>query len=91
MRRIAAERIQMLLERARDEKDERRRKRYVELARRISMRCRVRIPCELKRWICKGCGTYMDADSCRVRVRGGKGLIITTCLKCGRIIRKPIE
>src|SRR5437879_9770800 len=55
---IARERIQVLLEHARTrarEDDKRLARRYVELAGKISMRTKVRIPREDKRFICKNC------------------------------------
>lgn len=66
-------------------------KRYVEIAKRIGMRCRVRVPRELKRCTCKGCGNLLiPGTSCRVRVRSDRGTVITvTCLSCGKLRRYP--
>jgi ribonuclease P protein subunit RPR2 len=64
--------------------------RYVGIARRISMRHRVGIPAELKKKMCKRCGSYLvPGSSSRVRL-DGKNLIIT-CLKCGAIKRYPYK
>ncbi|AFC99529.1 RNase P subunit Rpp21 [Methanocella conradii HZ254] len=64
--------------------------RYVEISRRISMRHRVGIPGELKRKVCKKCGSYLVAgENSRVRL-DGKNVIIT-CLKCGAIKRYPYK
>ncbi|MEL9940122.1 MAG: ribonuclease P protein component 4 [Ignisphaera sp.] len=65
-------------------------KRYGELLIRISMRNRVKIPKEIKRWICKQCHTIMvPGFNARVRTRrDGKVLrVVTKCLSCGWIHR----
>jgi ribonuclease P protein subunit RPR2 len=62
--------------------------RYVDIARRISMRHRVGIPGELKRRVCKGCGSFLvPGNNCRVRLDGNN--ILITCMKCGAIMRYP--
>ncbi|BAI60376.1 ribonuclease P protein component 4 [Methanocella paludicola SANAE] len=62
--------------------------RYADIARRISMRHRVGIPRELKRRVCKGCGSFLvPGDNCRVRLDGNN--IVITCMKCGAIKRYP--
>ncbi|RQW79262.1 MAG: ribonuclease P [Methanothrix sp.] len=61
--------------------------RYVQIARQISTRTRVRMPCHLKRLSCKHCGGYLSASSSRVRLCDG--ILITTCLGCGRQMRRP--
>ncbi|MEA1997785.1 MAG: ribonuclease P, partial [Euryarchaeota archaeon] len=64
--------------------------RYVQLARLIGMRYRVRIPSQLKMRICKGCYTYLiPGKNARVRLRGE--YITTTCLKCGQQMRRPYK
>ncbi|MCJ7506864.1 ribonuclease P [Candidatus Bathyarchaeota archaeon] len=67
-------------------------KRYVEIARRIGMRCRVRIPRELKRFTCKGCGSLLvPGTNCRVRIKPDRGtILIMTCLSCGKLKRYPM-
>ncbi|MDK6028519.1 ribonuclease P protein component 4 [Ignisphaera sp. 4213-co] len=65
-------------------------KRYGELIRRISMRNRIKIPREMRRWICKNCYTIMvPGFNARVRTRrDGKVLrVVTRCLYCGWIHR----
>lgn len=65
-------------------------RRYGELVRRISMRCRVGIPRSIKRWICKNCSVIMVPGlNARIRSRReGKTLrVVTTCLVCGWIHR----
>ncbi|OPY28617.1 MAG: Ribonuclease P protein component 4 [Methanocella sp. PtaU1.Bin125] len=64
--------------------------RYVDIARRISMRHRVSIPGGLKRHVCKECGGYMAPGvNARVRIDGRNVLI--TCLRCGGIKRYPYK
>ncbi len=63
---------------------------YLKLARKISLRVRIKIPKDLKIRYCKRCFTpLIPGKSCRVRVK--KKRIIYTCLNCGKIRRYPIE
>ncbi len=90
---IAAERIQLLLDRAVSVfgKDEELARRYVSLARRIGMRMGVRIPSERKRFLCKECSSpLIPGRNCRVRIRArGSTTVIITCLSCGTLKRYP--
>ncbi len=61
--------------------------RYVQIARQISTRTRVRMPRHLKRLFCRHCGGYLSALSSRVRLCDG--VLITTCLGCGEQMRRP--
>jgi ribonuclease P protein subunit RPR2 len=64
--------------------------RYVDIAKRISMRHRVSIPGQYKKRICKQCGSYlMPGKNSRIRL-DGKNLIIT-CQNCGAIKRYPYK
>lgn len=64
--------------------------RYVDIARRISMRHKVSMPSDLKRSICKQCYGYLvPGSNARVRV-DGKNVVIT-CLRCGGIRRYPYK
>lgn len=63
--------------------------RYVEIARKLSMRYLVPIPKEYKRCFCKNCYIYMlPSVTCRVRIHRRK--IILQCLNCKKISRFPI-
>lgn len=91
VKKIAEERIEILLKLA----DERTKKgdfdlakRYVELARKIAMKCNVRFKKEQKIKVCKKCSTYL-LHSVTSRVRVYKGRVIITCLNCGSIKRYP--
>ncbi len=62
--------------------------RYVDIARRISMRHRVGIPADLKKRVCKECGSFLvPGDNCRIRLDGQN--IVITCLACQAIKRYP--
>lgn len=86
-REIAQERIERLFQLAAEEQHPERSDRYVQLARAISTRMRVRMPGHLKTLICKGCRCYLPAWGYRVRLR--EKVLTTTCLRCGRQTRRP--
>ena len=87
IKKIALERIRILLNRAKI--DKKRSTRYVELARRIAEKCRVKIPKEFKIRICRKCNTFLiPGFNCRVRIK--KSRVIITCLNCGKIKRYPL-
>ncbi|MEX2701663.1 MAG: ribonuclease P protein component 4 [Candidatus Baldrarchaeota archaeon] len=67
--------------------------RYIDLARKIGMRCRVKIPRRLKRRICKHCKSFLiPGVNCRVRLRTNRfPHLVVTCLKCGRQMRYPYK
>lgn len=94
VREIALPRIERLLELAeadaRKTKGKSRSDRYVQLAREIGMRYRVRIPPHLKMRICKWCYAFLiPGKNARVRLRGD--YITTTCLCCGAHMRRPYK
>ena len=89
---IAQERIEYLFELAKNElcSNPEKSQRYVWLARKIGMRHRVSIPAELKRNLCKQCGSLLVAGlNSRRRIKDGN--IIITCLKCGGLKRYPFK
>ncbi len=92
-REIARERIQILFRLAEEEFSNDRKdlaNRYVELARKISTRCNVRIPRELKRRFCRKCLAYLKPGvNARVRIRSEKKYVLVTCLECGNKMRYP--
>ena len=64
--------------------------RYVELARKISMRNLAPIPKKYKRRFCKHCYRYLLPNvTCRVRIHGGK--IIVYCHNCRKYTRIPLK
>ena len=62
--------------------------RYVEIARKIAMKYKIKIPSELKKRFCKNCQTYLrPGTNCRVRTRNGR--IIYYCQNCKKYMRYP--
>lgn len=62
--------------------------RYVTLARKIAMKCKVRIRPEFKRRFCKHCYKFlMPGTNCRVRMNNGK--VVYHCLECKKFMRFP--
>ncbi|NIM45205.1 MAG: hypothetical protein GTO54_06160 [Nitrososphaeria archaeon] len=64
--------------------------RYVELARGLSMKSRVRITKRMKHFICRGCKRVLiPGVTARFRVRTKREKhIAVTCLRCGHIHRR---
>jgi ribonuclease P protein subunit RPR2 len=86
--KIASERINILFAEAKKMfgEDAKLSDRYMQLARKISMKYKVKIPSEFKRQFCKKCGTYLvPGTNCRVRTR--EGHLVYNCLKCKNIMR----
>ena len=58
-------------------------KRYVAIARRISMHYKVRVPDGLKHRICKKCGSFLvPGVNCKVRLSSSHGYLAYLC-ECG--------
>lgn len=88
--KTAKERIAELFRLAEEvfDEDEELADRYIGLARKISMRYKVRIPKELKKRFCKHCYSYLvPGKNCRVRTHEGK--VVYYCMKCGEVMRFP--
>jgi len=89
---IAGERIDLLIEQAdiaalagkMDLAD-----RYVDMARRIGMRYNVRFQLAHKRRFCKACYRYLLPGTTS-RTRMNRGRVVTTCLMCGHVMRRPL-
>jgi len=81
---IALERIKTLFEEAR--KSEKYADRYVELARKIAMKLKVRIPSELRRRFCRHCNSYLRPGK-NSRIRISRGKIVSYCFKCKKYSR----
>jgi len=64
--------------------------RYVELARKISMRHQVSIPKEYKRSFCKHCYVFL-LPNVTSRVRINRGKLIIYCFKCKKYTRIPLK
>ncbi|MCW4032308.1 MAG: ribonuclease P protein component 4 [Candidatus Bathyarchaeota archaeon] len=93
-KKIARERIEILMKLAQKSvhEDPDLAKRYVTLARKIGMKCQLRLPKNLKMFICKGCGNLLvPGTNCRVRLRSDNGSrVVLTCLKCNTVKRFPL-
>jgi len=90
---IAAERIRILFQLA-DETypiNPARAQGYVDLARRIAMRARIRLPTDLRRRVCRRCGAFLvPGATSRTRMRQRREPhVAVTCLKCGSMTRIP--
>lgn len=62
--------------------------RYVFLARKIAMKCRITIPSNLKRRFCKKCHAFLVPGK-NVTVRTHEGKVVYHCHKCKQITRYP--
>ena len=83
----ALKRIKKLFEMA---KGGSRSKRYVDLAKKISTRTRTRIPKDLKRQVCKGCGALLVPGK-GATVRTGKSTQKIKCNECGKTRIFPLK
>jgi ribonuclease P protein subunit RPR2 len=90
-RKIARERIAILMGHAEDEAKKgnvKRTDRYVALAKRIGTRYNVRFPRQLKRKLCKHCDSFLlPSVNCRVRLN--KRTVSIYCYKCEQYTRIP--
>ncbi|MDD5142937.1 ribonuclease P protein component 4 [Methanoregula sp.] len=87
-KKIAKERISALFAQAKQAFPEHpdRSNRYVELARKIAMRQRVRIDRELRRQYCHHCYAFLVPGS-NMRVRVHDGNVVVTCGSCNKKMR----
>jgi len=91
-KQIARERIETLFNEANKifKKNLELANRYVTLARKISMKYKVKIPLEHKRFICKYCYSYLiPGKTLRARVKNKK--LIYYCTNCKKIKRYPFS
>jgi len=94
-RYIARQRIQTLFRLANEtfHEDPSLAQRYVDLARRIAMAARVRLPKEYRRQVCRHCKSFiLPGVNCRVRTRQEREPhVVITCLNCGKKTRIPLR
>jgi len=94
-RQIAKERIKILLDLAIQEArklNEKRAKRYVELARIISKRYNVRLTKQQKEIFCKNCNMpLIPGITSKVWLDPKTKTIVIKCIKCNKIFRKPYK
>ena len=87
---ISRERIGILFSLAEENKENAARSaRYVEHARAISAKQRVRLTQNQKRSFGRSCGAYFVPGK-NLMVRISRGRVIYTCKECGRVYRIPI-
>ncbi|MEM3045610.1 MAG: ribonuclease P protein component 4 [Candidatus Bathyarchaeia archaeon] len=95
MRRVAQERIEILFNLALEthRAEPALAQRYVDLARRIGARAKVRLPTRFRRLVCRRCKSFIvPGSTLRVRVKPGKpGHVALTCLRCGAVRRIPLR
>ena len=93
--RIAIERIKTLFKLAEEifPSDPNLAQRYIELARKIAMRTRLRLPIEMRRRFCRYCNTFLvPGATSRTRIKQHREPhVAITCLKCGETTRIPIR
>lgn len=92
-RRIAAARADRLLALARREAlgpDADLAQRYARLARRVAMRHQAPLSRDQKVQVCRACGAYL-VPGATSRVRLQRHRVVTTCLHCGALRRRPIK
>jgi ribonuclease P protein subunit RPR2 len=92
---IAKERIKLLIANALHEvedDDEKLADDQIRIAKKISMRLRVRLPYEVRQLYCKRCKHFIyPGKSSRIRIgRSRMKAIRITCLKCGHVYRKVL-
>lgn len=63
--------------------------RYAFLVRRLAMRHQAGLPTAARTKVCRGCDGFLGPRTARTRMRHGK--VVTTCLRCQRIRRRPVE
>lgn len=84
---IALERIQILFRQAIElfSKDQALAQRYVDLARKIGMHYKVRLPKKYRWMICKNCKKFLyPGKKCRTRIQQKREPhVVITCLSCG--------
>lgn len=92
IKNTAKERITHLFEQAKKAftKDPALSNRYITIARKLSMKYKVRIPRELKRRFCKHCYRYLvPGENCRIRTKNSK--VVYYCLNCKKFMRFPCK
>ncbi|MFW6117643.1 MAG: ribonuclease P protein component 4 [Thermoproteota archaeon] len=92
-KRIALNRVEKLFSLAREliHSNPELAQRYVDIARKLAMRVRLRLPREYRRQICRQCKRFiLPGVNCRVRIRQNREPhVVITCLNCGNFMRFP--
>lgn len=66
---------------------------YVDVARKVAMAAKVRLPTEYRRQVCRHCKSFiLPGVNCRVRLKQRREPhVVVTCLNCGRQMRMPLR
>jgi ribonuclease P protein subunit RPR2 len=66
---------------------------YVDVARKVAMAKRMRMPEEYRRMVCRHCKSFiLPGVSCRVRLQPRREPHLTvTCFNCGKHMRIPLK
>ena len=94
-RKVALERVKTLFQLAHANAHDRPdlAQRYVEMARRVSMRTRIHLPLDYRAQICRHCKKFiLPGTSSRIRIQTRREPhIVVTCLYCGGKTRIPLK
>jgi ribonuclease P protein subunit RPR2 len=94
-RRIAIQRIRRLFRLAMEiiHEDPALAQRYVDMARKVAMTARVRLPKEYGHQVCRHCKSFiLPGVNCRVRIKQRREPhLVITCLNCGKQTRIPLK
>ena len=88
LQNLVLEQIEELFKQAklRFKEDKKLANKYVQTARKLSMKFKVRIPKELKRRFCRHCYIYL-VPGVNLRVRTKNGKVVYYCMECKRFMR----
>jgi len=94
-KRIAMQRVRTLFHLAREtvHEDPALAQRYVDIARKVAMAAKVRLPKEYRSQICRHCKSFiLPSVNCRVRIKQRREPhMVITCLNCGKQMRIPLK
>ena len=67
--------------------------RYVDIARKVAMAAKVRLPKKYRSQICRHCKSFiLPGVNCRVRIKQRREPhMVITCLNCGKQMRIPLK
>lgn len=90
-KQIAKHRIQILFQQAEAARREHPQlaSRYVEVARKVAMAAKIRLPAEYRCRVCRNCNALLVfGENCRVRIKQRREPhLVVTCLACGHQTR----
>jgi ribonuclease P protein subunit RPR2 len=94
-KRLALSRIRTLFNLAKEiySKDPVLAQHYVDIARRVAMAAKVRLPKEYRRQVCRHCKSFiLPGVSCHVRIKQKREPhVVVTCFNCGKHMRVPLK